>query len=174
MFYKNYFFFNFSHSSTNTYMQKLPKILPHIDIITETSKKTELYSLKLTCLIFGTVTRSPFPVDIVKISAPVYFICMFSPQMYMNVVLHLIMHGCVSPQQQKEIYKGKFELEVPIFVYFKYTDCDQYSNEIQNGNIPNNKKVLETQHIKIYHIFGIQKHSWQLIVCHFLLLYFYP
>lgn len=70
MFYKNYFFFNFSHSSTNTYMQKLPKILPHIDIITETSKKTELYSLKLTCLIFGTVTRSPFPVDIVKISAP--------------------------------------------------------------------------------------------------------
>ena len=79
MFYKNYFFFNFSHSSTNTYMQKLPKILPHIDIITETSKKTELYSLKLTCLIFGTVTRSPFPVDIVKISAPMYFICMFSP-----------------------------------------------------------------------------------------------
>ena len=78
MFYKNYFFFNFSHSSTNTYMQKLPKILPHIDIITETSKKTELYSLKLTCLIFGTVTRSPFPVDIVKISAPMYFICMFS------------------------------------------------------------------------------------------------
>ena len=70
MFYENYFFFNFSHSSTNTYMQKLPKILPHIDIITETSKKTELYSLKLTCLIFGSVTRSPFLVDIVKISAP--------------------------------------------------------------------------------------------------------
>ena len=82
MFYKNYFFFNFSHSSTNTYMQKLPKILPHIDIITETSKKTELYSLKLTCLIFGTVTRSPFPVDIVKISAPVYFICMFCRDVY--------------------------------------------------------------------------------------------
>ena len=120
MFYRNYFFFNFSHSLTNTYMQKLPKILPHIDIITETSKKTELYSLKLTCLIFGTVTRSPFPVDIVKISTLMYFICMFSPQMYMNV-LHLIMHGCESPQQQKEIYKGKFQLEVPIFVYFKYT-----------------------------------------------------
>ena len=79
MFYKNYFFFDFSHSSTNTYMQKLPKILPHIDIITETSKKTELYSLKLTCLIFGTVTRSPFPVDIVKISTLMCFICMFSP-----------------------------------------------------------------------------------------------
>ena len=63
-------------------MQKLPKILPHIDIITETSKKTELYSLKLTCLIFGTVTRSPFPVDIVKISAPMYFISMFSVDVY--------------------------------------------------------------------------------------------
>ena len=38
--------------------------------------------------------------------------------MYMNV-LHLIMHGCVSPQQQKEINIGKFQFNMAIFQIIK-------------------------------------------------------